>query len=84
MIAKQMEAINQNMISTIQEVLTNHPGMPQSTFLYSPQQTISSGHQINLISQTTPIQLNTNEAKTSNENNIRNSQEKESELTKLI
>ena len=79
-----MEAINQHMIYIIQEALTNHPGMSQSTFLYYPQQTISSGHQTNLISQTTPIQLNTNEAKTSNENNIRNPQEKESELTKLI
>ena len=79
-----MEAINQHMICTIQEALPSNPGMYQSTFLYYPQQTISSGHQTNLISQTTPIQLNTNEAKTSNENNIRNSQEKESELTKLI
>ena len=79
-----MEVINQNMISTIQKALTNHPGMPQSTLLYSSKQTISSGHQTNLISQTTPIQLNTNEAKTSNENDIRNAQEKESELAKLI
>ena len=54
--ATKMEAINRNMITTIQEALTNHPGMPnQSRLLYYPQQTVSSGYQTNLISQMTPI-----------------------------
>ena len=82
------------MITTIHEALNNHPGMPhQSTLFSSTQQMIPSGTSSNLISQTTPLQINPNEVNaiksnrntsTINDNNIRISQDKEFEQAIIL
>ena len=86
MITTQIEAINQNMTTTIHEEMNNHPGMHQQLPIFNyPQQTNPLGIPPTFISQTTPLPINTNEGdtitnnndtSTSNNNKIRSSQEK--------